>query len=782
MPLPLPLLDDADYAALRKALLTRLGPLTPEWTDRNPSDPGIALLELVAFQAEGLLFRFNQIPEATRLAFLRLLDLPLRPATPATGLLRLSPLAPVASLSAPVGARCDAGAVPFTLLRETPVHPGEVAAVARLRTRAPDPETEPELTRWTQAAIDALAAQLSAGGAAPAAAPPPVVLDEDAPGADAPPAAAGSLGTPSYYESRIVDGLAPVDFGQTVDRTLWLAYSLPTTAADKGDLVAASGPPARLVLGFWPAVVETDSVLHDEEARSALTPCPGAEPLPGAPDTRPRRATTWQALEATLDAQDRPRWRTLRVLADTTDGLTRVGYVELELPRDGEAGASRYGVPVPADPDLAGTAELPPPFTVPDGQTLKFWLRAFPADDRLLGPVERVVLNAAPAVQSVPASAEYLGRGDGQPHQRFRLGQRPAIVDAVRHPVRLQVEEAGVFTDWTQVETLATLPGSRSEGRDARVFQVDGEAGEVRFGERGPAYGERVRVLAYSVGGGAAGNVAANAVNKIAVPGLKVENPAPLGGGRDAESVDDGVARIPAELARRDRAVTAEDFRTLAQETPGAGIARAEVLPLFDPRTLNADRAGCVTVIVWPQADPRHPDAPTPTADQRDAVCAYLDPRRLVGTELFVLPPGYRRVAVSLSIAVEPGYGAEATRRVVETILRRYLSPLPPYGPTGRGWPLGRPVRDRELIAAALQVEGVEYVQQLRLGAQPPATPAGAFAEPADGVVSLEMWEVVELADVQVVLVPAEPPAPGAGLTPPVDGPLVPVPVVRDWC
>ena len=83
MPLPARLLDDATFDSLQRQLRQRLPALTPEWTDWNPSDPGIALLDLVAYAAEGLLFRFNQIPEATQLAFLRLLDIPLRPASAA---------------------------------------------------------------------------------------------------------------------------------------------------------------------------------------------------------------------------------------------------------------------------------------------------------------------------------------------------------------------------------------------------------------------------------------------------------------------------------------------------------------------------------------------------------------------------------------------------------------------------------------------------------------------------------------------------------------------------
>src|ERR671917_239233 len=83
MPLPTPILDDRSWQQLRDELVRRIPVYTPEWTDHNASDPGITLLELFAFLGENLLYRFNQIPETTKLAFLSLLRLPLRPATPA---------------------------------------------------------------------------------------------------------------------------------------------------------------------------------------------------------------------------------------------------------------------------------------------------------------------------------------------------------------------------------------------------------------------------------------------------------------------------------------------------------------------------------------------------------------------------------------------------------------------------------------------------------------------------------------------------------------------------
>src|SRR6185503_9793259 len=90
MPLPIPILDDRSYQQLRDELVRRIPIYNPEWTDHNASDPGITLIELFAFLGENLLYRFNQIPETTKLAFLRLLDAQLRPATAAEAMITLT--------------------------------------------------------------------------------------------------------------------------------------------------------------------------------------------------------------------------------------------------------------------------------------------------------------------------------------------------------------------------------------------------------------------------------------------------------------------------------------------------------------------------------------------------------------------------------------------------------------------------------------------------------------------------------------------------------------------
>lgn len=79
MAIPLPALDDRTYADLLDEALTLLPSLAPGWTDHNPSDPGITLLELFAWLAEMLVWRTGQVPDENVRAFLRLLGGPEAP-------------------------------------------------------------------------------------------------------------------------------------------------------------------------------------------------------------------------------------------------------------------------------------------------------------------------------------------------------------------------------------------------------------------------------------------------------------------------------------------------------------------------------------------------------------------------------------------------------------------------------------------------------------------------------------------------------------------------------
>ena len=284
MPLRSPILDDRSYAQLRDELIARIPVYAPEWTDHHPSDPGITLIELFAFLGENLLFRFNQIPDATKLAFLDLLDIPVRPAVPATGTVTFTTTAPGGVL-VPEESRLLAGDVEFHSLYEVVAWPlAAAAAIRAVHDDDLDEDTQEYLARASQAvgvSVDEARRYRTAFGAA----------RPDQPGGDV------------------------LDPATAIDGTLYVLLTSetpPDPAALGGGLVTIGLVPAQAV----PAMTD-------------VGPCPGAGDLPPPP------AVQWQVCTTTPvagapdpDAAD-PVWRTLRVAADTSRGLTQPGVVQL---------------------------------------------------------------------------------------------------------------------------------------------------------------------------------------------------------------------------------------------------------------------------------------------------------------------------------------------------------------------------------------------------------------------------------------------------------------------
>jgi len=718
MPIPAPILDDRSYQQLRDELIRRIPVYTPEWTDHNPSDPGITLIELFAFLGENLLFRFNQIPEKTKLEYLRLLQIPLRPAASARALLTMTTEQP-AGVLVPLYSEAKAGDVAFETLNEAMVWPLAVVAAGRIQAAPPEGD-EQEVQEFVLRTLDAL------GGLSEAQ-------------------------EPAYYSTVTVspdDSEPPVDFGASVDGMLWIAMMRETrTDPDAlGD--------ALVNLGFVP-----DLVVPPMEEMDA---CPGA----GAAASGP--AVEWQVSTGRFGGGGQPLYRAVAIEGDTTRGLTQEGIVRLRLPRN----ASDFGVFPLQDPDMGGTGDLPPVLDDDTEAKVLFWLRAFRHDGSRFGKVRHVGVNAAEVRQSRRALPEFIGMGTAEESQTYKLAHRPVIEGSLV----LEVEQAGGWKRWNEVD------GFHASEADAPHYILDREAGTVRFGNglQGlpPQIGQRIRSVEYRYGGGVQGSVAAGAINKLpSVPSVRAGNPLAAVGGAEAESIEQALERIPGELRRRDRAVTADDFRELARITPGAQVGRAECLPRFHPPTKTGERPGIVSVVVWPAEDRANPNAPRPDRNLLRSVCAWLDARRLVTTELYVIPPAYRKVAVAVGLQVKDGYGVEAVRRWVELVIRQYLAPLPPYGPSGNGWPLGRRVHGPEVEAAALQVEGVEFLEDLKVA---------GFDEAAQqwvqGTVELALYEVPELTEITVVEGPVTlNPGEAIGAPPPGKTP-VPIPVIRQVC
>lgn len=732
MALVSPTLDNRTYADLRDELVKRIPVYAPEWTNHNESDPGIALIELFAHLGESLLYRFNQIPETTQLAFLRLLGVQPRPPQCAQ-----SVLVAVTDLPEGVqilrGSEARAGAVPFETDDEVYAWPLDIVAAAKIRSV--DTGTRADRERRADA-------RQRAG-----------VSETDA----------RFYTTSTVPEDPLQPDAVAIDVSGTIDHALWIGLrAKPTT-----DVERLAGRTVFVGVAFVEALLPDQPLASASRAddRGGIVVPSGhghmqslqADSLTAGPP--PMQCQLWNG---DPKATGRDAFTDLAVAGDTSRGLTTTGVVKIEMPAR-----------LPTVRATTGAADCPPPLTdAKVAAQVIAWIRVTrPATTSVgdaIGAVRWVGVNAVSVTQCRTAAPELLGTGSGEGDQRYPLSQRPAL----KGSATVQVEEAEGWVEWREVDNFLGV------GPDDRCYALDRQDGVISFGRmRVPQIGERIRATSYRYGGGVRGNVAAGSITSIAgIGGVRVTNPLPAAGGGDGASLPDAIDAIPAEVHRRDRAVTPDDFRDLAQQV--SGVRRAEALALLHPDRPHDVSAGVVTVLVLPTDDLRNPAAPVPDLGLLRRTARYLDARRLVTTELYVVPPVYVQLLVSAGVQVRPGYQVDAVRRWVEQILRQYLSPVPPFGPDGRGWPLGRAVRRAELEAVAVQVEGVEYLEDLLLGTMPPAS-SGALAPVAQTLVTLERWQLPELASLAVVSGTPLPLGDAYQPTPP-DG--VPVPLPPDVC
>jgi len=72
MSIKLPNLDIKTYQEISDEMIASIPKYTDKWTNHNPSDPGITIIELLSWIAETTLYRINRVPDESYVNFLRL--------------------------------------------------------------------------------------------------------------------------------------------------------------------------------------------------------------------------------------------------------------------------------------------------------------------------------------------------------------------------------------------------------------------------------------------------------------------------------------------------------------------------------------------------------------------------------------------------------------------------------------------------------------------------------------------------------------------------------------
>ena len=728
MPLTIPSLDDRKYQDLLDDALARIPVHTPEWTNFNKSDPGVTLIEVFAFLTENLLYRSNQIPERNRLKFLKMIGVPLQPATSARGLVTFSnERGPLQTMTLTSGVEIRAGQIPFRTEMGLDILPIEAQAFYKSVVTSPSAET---LAYYNQLYASFLKPQLSA--------------------------------TAQLYETVQfpLRGTTGVDIGdEAVDKSLWIA--LLVRAGDKPisedmvEKVRQEIGGKTISLGIVPALVNAEMTLppggaENREGASLLT---FELPVGGSlPDEESLRA---------------PKYRTLDAVSET-DVLAEPGVVEITLPA-----AADLKLWDNLDPLESGVKDFPPALDDTNlNDRLITWIR-IRSSAAVQSNLLWVGINTVFATQKTHVSNELLPTGTGAPDQIVTLSKKPLVPGSVRLSV---TPSNGKTEQWEEIDDLIGAgpevpvrdprlpPGTPLPSTDkVKVFVVNAESGEIRFGDgvRGarPPLNAVLRAdYDYGVGNGGNVNAGSITVGPALPAGVKVANPIASWGGAAAETSATGEKQIARYLQHRDRLVNATDFETIVLRTPGVHIGRVDVLPAFHPELGSndpGDAPGAVTLMVIPAYDPLQPDAPQPDRLFLDTICDYIDSRRLVTTEIFLRGPIYKEIWVSVGISVVAGKSFAEVREAVKAELLQFLSPLPSEDTdpldaqltslttpsyVQNGWPLRKPVVAMELLAVASRVEGVSLISSVLL--------AGSTGEAVDQVDmrGLELPRVVGLS------------------------------------
>jgi predicted phage baseplate assembly protein len=332
-----------------------------------------------------------------------------------------------------------------------------------------------------------------------------------------------------------------------------------------------------------------------------------------------------------------------------------------------------------------------------------------------------VGFNAVPCEHALSVHLRRLGVAHGHALASFSLGAAPTVAGSVA--LRLDNGAGDVQTNWVEA------PDFDRAGAHDRVFVHDPDRGTLQSGN-----GLRAAVIpagyqlyaSFRFGGGVEGNIGAQQLTRVPnspenaaiVPGLATlaTSLVPVQrfaaeGGTPRESLAAAQARAFDAANAVNKAVTLEDVERLALATPGVPIARARAVANLEPVLPCYPAPGVITIIVIPPCPRR---APLPSRALLDAVERYLEPRRLVTSEIRAIAPRYRRLAVSAVVHLACEVDAKSVLDAAVKRLEAFFDPLE-GGPDGTGWPFGRAVYRTEVMALLADTPGVARVTAFAL-------------------------------------------------------------------
>jgi predicted phage baseplate assembly protein len=712
-------LDDRAFKDLVEECLLRIPRYCPEWTNHNPSDPGITLIELFAWLTDQMQLRFNQVPRRYYVAFLELLG-----------------------------------------IRLAPPHPAEVNLTFYLSSAQPFPvriprdvEVATERTATEEAVVFSTDESLIVGN-------PRIkhFLTADTP--DSPPAGRlrnrfndtvqeqatdwQSLGEmPLFPEAQlgncfylVLDTFATEEAQSIQGNVLELHF--------QGEAATGTGinpdEPPRVWQAWngkeWQSILRTELDDHTDGFNFEDIEPQGQEQLreasvilhlpPNLPETDFGTAYRgyWVRCVYQTTREEQPE---LQRLYSTSPRITGLRIQSI-------GGTVRASQCIRVQEELIGVSNGKP------GQQMQLQMQ--PVLERQF---DQEYLEVRLLGQSVERWQEVKDFGNSLPDSpHYTIDSRTGLVQfgpLIRGPRRLQrnIDERGQYQ--ASFQPIVSALRQADDRRGVLSALPDTVGRDVAFVERQygkvPPPGAEVYITSYRFGGGKQGNVQAEklTVLRSALSYIsRVTNYEMARGGADADSLEEAVMRVPEWLRTRECAVTPEDFETVVKRLPSKQVARVHCLT--NPKYTTP---GVVRLLVVPQVNidegfdwsrGMHPEthfsleetATNRNRELRQQINTYLADRRPLGIQVQLQEPEYVGVSVRVQVLLDQTYPnprdrARAERQATTQLLSamyQFFNPLV-GGTDGNGWRLGRPVYVSDVVALCQKGQGIRHVGAVQL-------------------------------------------------------------------
>jgi predicted phage baseplate assembly protein len=680
--LPKSNLDDRTFQDLVDECILRIPRYCPEWTNYNPGDPGITLVELFAWLTDQMLMRFNQVPRRNFIVFLELLGIRLQPATPAQTELTfyLSAALPT-TYEVPKGTEVatvrmeNEEAIIFSTAEPLSIGIPRVAHFLTAETTELGSEgfRDRLSNLWTQQADGSWQGQEQ------------FIFNEY-------PQPGNCFYLVFEPHQDIVGNVLAITFrGESATSTGINPDSPPR------DWEAWDGRQWQPIL-LAELDDETRGFSFSNGAQNTLNHLESADIVLHIP-------REWQVAHFGVY---RGRWLrcVYRPEADTQAGYSRSPKLVGISVRSIGGTVLAYQCTQIQD-ELLGTSDGTP------GQT--FQLQSTSILPRL--PTEHLVIIPPGGLPEVWCEVNDFADSAAQ-DRHYTLDSVTGQVQfgpLIREPAQLR--EQALWRSRLQMQMRV--------GNDSTVV-VQSMAQELLEQQYGsiPPRGSVIRMTSYRTGGGLKGNVQRGTLRipKTAVPYIdRVINHGAASSGADAETLENAVIRIPRMLRTRDRAVTPQDFETLTLQAGQGAVARVHCL-----KPTSSSTPGTVTLLVVPHIDterinraeglaPGQFAIPTPLREQ---ILSYLDERRLLGVQVQLQEPEYVGVFVQAEVGLVPEHNTPEAQQVLllqlQVALYRFLNPLT-GGIEGRGWLFGSPVYTSDIISLLQKMPGVRHLGSILL-------------------------------------------------------------------